>query len=211
MFRCSPKYRNFTFYAHNFARYDFIFIYNIIKRANVNKGFEYYKLNLFTRDDSILKLSIQIQPQAGKAIRIYFVDSLNLLNFSLGQLAKDFAVPTHKTHFPYEFVKKGTLLYIGPTPDIKDYPKLNNAAIYQSLIKENWDLKQETIDYLQNDLKALLEIMNEFSDKLYLDLNTELTEATTISRLSIWAYKRIKYSIFKLLYLQINLYWPNSY
>lgn len=184
------KYRGFTFYAHNFARYDFIFIYNIIKKYNYDKGTEYYKLTLSTRDDKIIKLTIQIKPESGKPIKIYIVDSLNLLNFSLEKLSLDFGLTKQKTHFPYSFVKRDTLLYVGPSPSKEYYPRLNNntnesLSIYKTLFKMDWDLRKETIYYLNNDLNILLEIMNEFSRRVYIDHNEELTGASTISRLSM--------------------------
>lgn len=122
------KYNNFTFYAHNFGRYDVIFIYNIIQKANEIKGFEYYKINPLTRDDTILKLTITIKTKT-KPLRIHIVDSLNLLNASLEKLATDFNLDIKKGYFPYLFVKRDTLLYVGSTPDIKFYPQfLDNSS-----------------------------------------------------------------------------------
>lgn len=192
------KYHNFIFYTHNFGNYDFIFIYNVLKKANVDKGLEYYNITLSTRDDSILKMTIQINPGSSesigsKSIRIHFVDSLNLLNSSLDKLAQDFGVDTKKTHFPYSFVSQDTLLYRGPTPAIEFYPKLANKspdsiAIYNNLYKSDWDLREETLTYLNNDLNSLLEIMDEFSLRVYIDHNTELTVSSTISRLALNIY-----------------------
>jgi hypothetical protein len=50
---------------------------------------------------------------------ITIVDSLNLLNQSLYKLAVSFEVPVLKGNFPYSFVKRETLNYIGNTPDYK--------------------------------------------------------------------------------------------
>lgn len=120
------KYDNFIFFSHNFGGYDFIFIYNILLKANQDKGFEYYKLTLSTREDRILKLTIKVSPDKGKPIKINFVDSLNLLNYSLDKLATSFfGGELQKGLFPYSFVKRNKLLYVGPTPDIKYYPTLN--------------------------------------------------------------------------------------
>lgn len=132
---------NTIFYAHNFGNFDFIFIYNIIKKANQFKQLEYYKTKLLIRDDNILKLTIGIQLK-NKSIKIHFVDSINLLNSSLAKLCKDFGLENHKTYFPYNFVNRNTLLYIGNTPDIKYYPKLdiNNTDdinIYKNIIKKD--------------------------------------------------------------------------
>jgi hypothetical protein len=183
---------NTIFYAHNFGNFDFIFIYNIIKKANQFKQYEYYKTKLLIREDNILKLTIGIQLN-NTSIQIHFVDSLNLLNSSLDILCKDFGLDNHKTYFPYNFVNRNTLSYIGNTPDIIHYPKLdiNNTddiKIYNKLIKKDWDLRIETLNYLSMDLQVLLEIMNIFSERLHIEYNLELTNTTTISGLAINLY-----------------------
>lgn len=136
------KYNNFTFYAHNGGRFDFIFIYNILLKYNEKRGFDYYKLSISTREDSILKLTISIKLKTNsKAIKISIVDSLNLLNASLDDLAKEFKSETQKTYFPYLFVSRNTLAYRGTTPAIEFYPKLNkevekDITIYNTLKKD---------------------------------------------------------------------------
>jgi DNA polymerase type B, organellar and viral len=121
------KYHNFIFYCHNFGRYDCIFLYNILAKANINKGFEYYKLETTIRDDVIIQLTIKIKPDKDKHryIKINIVDSLNLLNNSLDKLTKDFNVDIKKSIFPHSFVNRDNLNYIGNMPDIKYYKNLS--------------------------------------------------------------------------------------
>ena len=61
-------------------------------------------------------------------IKISFVDSLNLLNNSLKKLANDFNVETKKGNFPYNFVNKHNLNYIGKKPS--KYYYNNNIVLY---------------------------------------------------------------------------------
>lgn len=187
------KYNNFIFYTHNLGHYDIVFLYNVLLNANLEKGFDYYILKTTMKENIIIKLDIKINnkfqkediiSKKSKTIKISFVDSLNLLNSNLDKLAKDFNVATKKGHFPHLFVKKHNLNYIGNKPDISYYNNISEKE-YNSLKKNNWDLKQECLSYLIDDLKSLLEIMNEFSSKLYINFNTQMTEALTITRLSL--------------------------
>ena len=89
-----PKYNNFIFYTHNLGRYDIIFIYNVLLNYNYNLKYDYYILKTTMRDNTIIKLEIKIKSE--KSIKIYFVDSLNLLNASLEKLTKEFKIENKK-------------------------------------------------------------------------------------------------------------------
>ena len=93
------KYNNFTFYTHNFGKFDCIFIFHVLKKANIKKGFEHYILKTTIREDIIIKLEIKIKltiSEKARYIKISIVDSLNLLNNSLDKLTKDFNVKIKK-------------------------------------------------------------------------------------------------------------------
>lgn len=49
----------------------------------------------------------------------------------------------------------------------------------------NWDLKQETIKYLESDLISLLQIMYEFSHHIFESHNVQVTECLTITNLAV--------------------------
>lgn len=189
------KYNNFIFYCHNFGGYDVYFIYKTLLNFNEKSGFNYYKLNTFIREDTIFKLTITVYVNSElnenkdnkkkKSIKITFVDSLNLLNNSLANLSKDFKVKTKKGIFPYSFVKKESLNYIGALPD-KSHFNIDLLE-YNNLLKQKpiWNLREETLYYLENDLKALLEVLIIFSNTLYVDYNCQMTDGLTITRLAL--------------------------
>jgi hypothetical protein len=89
------KYHKFTFYCHNFGNYDLYFIYIVLEDFNIDQANpdNYYNMNMTFRDDQVLKLDIKIKNN-DKTIKISFIDSLNILNGSLEQLAIDFKVQT---------------------------------------------------------------------------------------------------------------------
>ena len=117
-------------------------------------------------------------------IKIIFIDSLNLLNNSLEKLAKDFKIPLKKGFFPYRFVKANTLNYIGTTPKRSYYNDIPLTE-YRQLKKKDWNLKEECLTYLNNDLLCLQSIMNEFSKIINIYYNSDITEAMTITRLAL--------------------------
>ena len=163
------KYNNFNFYVHNLGHYDIIFLYNVLLNYNLQKGFDYYILNTTMRDNTIIKLDIKIKilsktdENKYRFIKFSFVDSLNLLNLSLDKLTKEFNIENKKGKFPHTFVNKNTLNYIGNKPDIFFYENINIEE-YNSIPKNNWDLKSECLIYLNKDIKGLFEVMNEFVD-----------------------------------------------
>ena len=190
------KYNNFIFYTHNLGNYDVVFIYNALIKANEDKGFNYYNLKSTFRDDTIIKLEVKIYTNLenknyNNSIKISFVDSLNLLNSSLNKLATDFNVDTKKGKFPHSFVNKYNLNYIGNKPDYQYFIDSGITEMeYKKIYNFNWNLKQECLNYLKNDLICLLKILNEFSSKLYIYFDTQMTEALTITRLSLNIYFR---------------------
>jgi len=111
------KYHNYNFYIHNMGKFDVIFIYKILKEFNFHKKEEYYILKSVFRDDVMLKLSISIKISNKKYIKINFIDSLNILNDKLKNLCKSFKIEFSKGIFPYNFVTKTNLNYIGCIPN----------------------------------------------------------------------------------------------
>lgn len=176
-----PEYNNFIFYVHNLGRFDIIFLQKILLDYNIVE--EKYYLKPLYRDSKIIRLIVSVYKNK-KQIKISFVDSLNLLNNSLETLCIDFNVNTSKGIFPYSFVNKDNLNYIGNTPTINYYPKNINSELYYSNITTNWSLRDETLKYLEKDLLSLLEILYKFQEHLWIDHNIEMTESLTISSLA---------------------------
>lgn len=178
------KNSDHIYYTHNLGGFDAIFILHYLLKFNKDRGSKYYKItNTIFRDDKILKFSLKI-PSVFKKKRITFVDSYNLLISDLDSLSKTFGSSTKKGVFPYDFVKKNTLNYVGNTPAKNYYSKINDEQ-YQGLRKDNWSLKDETLKYLEQDLLSLLEVMENFNQYIFINYNVQVTECLTISRLAL--------------------------
>jgi hypothetical protein len=185
-----PDYNNYIFYVHNFGRFDAIFIHKILLDYNLIADPEdQYKLVPLYRDSKMIRLEV-IKIINSKRIKIIFVDSLNILNNSLEQLCNDYSVSNTKGIFPYRFVNKDNLDYIGNIPDISYYNTNINRDLYFETKTSNWSLKDETLKYLEKDLLSLLEILEKFQELLWFDHNIELTENLTIAGLAKTKYMK---------------------
>src|SRR6202030_2879352 len=202
------KYHNFIFYVHILGRYDIVFLYNTFLQANLDKGYDYYIIDTTMRDDTIIKLNIKIKVFSEKDknkyryLKISLVDSLNFLNLSLDKLTKEFNIDIRKGYFPHSFVNKNTLNYIGNKPNYSFYKELNiDKNEYNKIPNENWNLKLECLNYLNKDLKGLYEVMIEFSRLVYIYFNVDITDALTITRLSLNIFKKNYYKIHNIPYI----------
>jgi len=122
-----PQY---TFYAHNLGRFDGLFLINaLVKEIDINPTF---------KDNSLLSLDIIYKPEKTvivigsdgkkreiKSRMIRILDSLQMIKGSLENILKAFNCNITKGHFPYSFVNKDNLNYIGNKPDLRFYNKLS--------------------------------------------------------------------------------------
>ena len=184
------RYNNFIFYVHNLGHYDIVFLYNVLLNFNLSKGYDYYILITTMIDNTIIKLDIKIKVNSKnienkcRHIKISFVDSLNLLNFSLEKLTQEFSIEIRKGKFPHSFVNRNTLNYIGNKPNLHFYDDLN-INDYKMIPNKNWNLKSECLNYLHKDVIGLYKVMDEFSRLVYINFNEQITNALTITRLAL--------------------------
>lgn len=187
----------YTFYTHNFGRYDSTFLLKILKAENNRLGYEHYITTELSRDNKVIKLTIKVKRSLSDRIyikdtvrkepgfnRITIIDSLNLLNQSLNKLCTSFEVPVTKGFFPYSFVKRDTLHYVGDTPDYKYWENISKED-YNKLVKPDWSLKDECLNYLNRDLVSLVMVMNKFGEYINRKYFLQITDSLTISRLAL--------------------------
>jgi hypothetical protein len=183
------KYHNYFFYAQYLGKYDVVFIYKVLKEFNLHKNEEYYIMKTIFRDDIMIKLTISIKLSNKKYIKITLLDSWNYFHNSLDTLSNDYEIENKKGLFPYTFVNKNNLNYIGETPSISHYRRLSISEYYDKVyVQEGWDLKKEAIKYLEKDLAILLEVLEKFNTSLFIEFNLQMTEGLTISRLALNLY-----------------------
>jgi DNA polymerase type B, organellar and viral len=186
------KYKGILFYMHNLGGFDAPFIIKSLTKFNEETKEGYtnpYIMDehkIITRDNNILRLVIKREID-GKVRSLKIVDSLALLPGSLRSLSKDYEVDVHKGYFPYNFVNKDTLFYVGNTPDIKYYNNILKED-YKELYKEVWSLKDECLIYLEKDLLSLYKVLEKVNKEFFFKFNTQMTESLTIAGLASKLY-----------------------
>jgi len=169
-----PDLDNYTFFAHNLGRFDSLFL---IKGLVANK---YISIKPVWKDNKIISIVIKHEKLNRK---IKLLDSMNFIPGNLRDILISFNCENKKTYFPYSFVNKDNLFYIGNKPDIKYY---NNISKYiYDKIPMKWNLHTETLKYLESDLKGLLEVMNKFSVNIFNEYNLNITKFKTLPALSL--------------------------
>lgn len=180
-----PKYDHITFYCHNFGKFDVVFILKVLTSYNDN-NMDKYNLTPVFRDNSILSLTITKVINNSKRTLI-IKNSYALLTSSLSKLGKDFNVNTMKGDFPYRFALESNLNYIGNTPSRDYYNEISDTQ-YNSLITKEWDFKQESTKYLNNDLMCLYEVITKANKQIFLYYGLDMYKNSTISKLAVSLY-----------------------
>jgi hypothetical protein len=123
-----------------------------------------------------------------------------MLPLSLRKLAKTFQVNIQKGYFPYRFVNKDNLDYIGMTPDIsffdiKNEDKLDDneflkikMEIYNNLISTTWNLRSETIKYCIDDCVSLHQIIKKFNFLIFDSYKLNINNYPTLPSLAVEIY-----------------------
>jgi len=166
----------YTFYAHNLGRFDSVFI---LKSLILDSDIE---ITPIWKDNAILSLKIKY----GEFI-ITLLDSLQLISGSLSDILKSFNCIIQKGYFPYSFVNKNNLYYVGPKPSKFYYNNITELE-YKTIPIDNWNLKKNTMLYLKSDLEGLLEALIKFNDNIYEKYNLNITRYKTLPGLAIAAY-----------------------
>lgn len=124
------KYNGYTFYVHNFGKYDVFFFLGVIIKANTLQP-DVYDYSLSFNNKKILTLTISknvkfIKGDGKQFVKRYNIKIVNLYNIlfaSLRKLCKTFNSEVNKSYFPYNIVNSNKLFYRGDKPDIDYYVK----------------------------------------------------------------------------------------
>jgi hypothetical protein len=128
------KYNGYTFYCHNFAKFDLVFLLPaLVKYNDTVENKDKFKIEIISKDNLILKLNISKKlPNKKTAYKISFLDSYQLLSNSLDKLGKTYQVEITKGYFPYEFVREDT-----PSKINTQIPKTMNIKILSYIISHS--------------------------------------------------------------------------
>lgn len=101
-----PENNGAVVYLHNLAKFDGIYLLHYLEKTG-------FKVKSRFKNNRIL-LDIVVSNGTSK---VKLLDSLQILPMSLRKLADAFDVTTKKTYFPYKFLNKENINYIGKVPD----------------------------------------------------------------------------------------------
>lgn len=193
-------YYGYKFYVHNMGGFDGGFIYKVLDKYNIdNSNYDYYNyiLNPLYRDNRLIRLEIKKRrelsgrKQHKDTVRkepgfnkIILIDSYKLLPDKLKDLSIAFECDVIKKEFPYTFVNELTLNYVGNTPSIEHYVDVNKNE-YNLMKKSNWNLKDETLKYLSDDLNSLMCVIDKFNKYIFRKYDIQMTNSISIARLSL--------------------------
>jgi hypothetical protein len=190
------KYNGITFYAHNFGKFDCVFILKTLSEFNKQifdnpyvldvdraKSKSPYNLKSVCRDDIILKLTIKRKVD-GVLHSVSIMDSYRILTDKLSDLCTKYQVEESKGFFPYDFATENNLFYIGETPNINYYGNSITLKEYNDIKKDIWNFKEESLSYLSRDLISLYQVLKKVNRALFLDFNVKMTNCLTVSKMS---------------------------
>jgi hypothetical protein len=106
----------------------------------------------------------------------------------LDSILKSYQCKIKKGYFPYSFVNKNNLNYIGDKPS-KDFYNNISELEYNKIKKNNWNLKKETLDYLKSDVEGLLEVLTKFSLNIFSKYQLNITKFKTLPSLVLAVYR----------------------
>ena len=167
---------DYTLYIHNLGRFDSVFI---IKSLLLNKDIN---ITPIWKDNSILSLTINYLN-----VKITLLDSLQLIPESLENILESFKCDTLKGKFPYNFVNKDNLFYIGNKPAKSYYENITDQNDL-SIPEKGWSLKDQTLNYLKSDIEGLLEAVTKFSLSIFNKYQLDITKFKTLPSLALAAY-----------------------
>jgi hypothetical protein len=147
MFNANKIINNYV-YVHNLS-FDGVFI---LEMLTLNK--ETYIFKSFIHNSEIYSINIK---KKNKKCEIIFKCSYKILPLSLKKIAIGFNL-NEKTIFPYNFISKETLFYIGKIPEAKFFNNNDEYHIFKNMKKEI-NVKKETIEYCFNDVKITSEFL----------------------------------------------------
>jgi len=203
-FLMKRKYNRNIVYLHNFSYFDGIFLFGTLLKIIDNPT---KNIKPLMRNGRIINLKVTFLTETKKNkevnYSINFRDSYLLLTASLSKLGKTFSsdkmVKQEKWFFPFNFINEPHIGYdyIGNVPDIKYFNGMNQETYnnYLEFVKDknkslsNWNLKNETIFYCEQDCRTLYFVIDEFGKEIFKLFRISISKTPTISSLAFRIFR----------------------
>lgn len=169
------KYDNYQVYIHNLSKFDGIFLLKIL--ANLGQ------IKPLIHHEDLISIGFKFN-----GYNITFKDSQQLLILSLRKLGKAFGVDIQKSFFPYTFVKENNLDYIGITPDFSLFDGISHDE-YDGITSNNWNLRNETINYCEKNCISLYQIIIKFNNMIFNLFKISIHKYPTLSSIAFAIFR----------------------
>lgn len=177
----------YTWYSHNLGSFDSVFMIKTLLNEYPNTA----KFQFKDGKPLSIKISLPSKKKGDNGKKMVFKDSLKLLPMSLKSLIKEYRIKTQKLHFPYRFMTLDKLNYSGLVPNQSYYENISDDD-YQSIVSNfqdsPWILRTELLKYMMNDVVALYQLLDIFSEELYDLENLNITDVSSISSAALKSY-----------------------
>lgn len=154
------EHKGFTAIAHNSGRYDFHFI----KQEFLQRG---VKTSDISNGNTVFYSKVE-------KLNLRFIDSYRLIPVALRNFPKTFGLKEMcKGYFPYRFLRKETMGYVGPLPDIEwfDFENMKDEYEYKKACEWYEEHKDTEIylmelcwKYCESDVQLLKEGCKKFRE-----------------------------------------------
>jgi hypothetical protein len=176
------KYKDYKVYFHNMSKFDIIFLLKyLVKIVDVSP---------IIHNGRIIQLEVNYGPD--NQYKVTIKDSLLILLRSLDELSKAFKIDNPKGLFPFLFVNKDNLNYNGQVPDFASFgDKISKDQYleYSNRFNNDWNLKNESIEYCILDCKSLYQILNKFGDMIFNLFQVDIHRYPTLSSLAFAIFR----------------------
>ena len=175
------KYNGYKIYVHNLARFDIIFLLKyLVKKVDVQPRIHKGRF-----------ISLTVSFGENNEYQMEFRDSYLILLGSLRKLCSAFKVETVKSVFPFFFVNKNNLDYLGKIPELKYFIGISKEDYneYTSKFNNNWNLKNEAIKYCEIDCISLYQVIYKFNEMIFNLFSVNIHKYPTLPSLAFGIFR----------------------
>jgi DNA polymerase type B, organellar and viral len=174
------KYKGYSVYAHNLAKFDIIFLLKYLVKLG--------KIKPIIHNGKIISLTVNYGEKG--QYKIEFKDSLLLLLASLKSLCESFKIEDSKSIFPHLFVNDNNLNYKGDVPKIDYFINIDKKEYQDYKLKYSvWTLKSEAIKYCKLDCVSLYQILLKFNKMIFNLFSKNIHHYPTLSSLAFSIFR----------------------
>lgn len=171
-------------YIHNSSNFDLIFLLKHI--AN----YPGIVLDPIIKDGKFINLKIRFG--SNKEFSIDLKDYFLLLPIYLRKFAEYFNIDTLNSIFPYSFVKKENLNYIGTVPNLEVFNDVSEKDFNnykQDFANKDWNLKFEVNKYCEIDCLALYKVNESFAKFIFDLFQVNISSVSTLPSLAFKIFR----------------------